>query len=179
MQVKYGVLAAALLAAIATTAPAEEKAAEQGNTLEAMISQGRELLSSGNQEQMKQAVSELQQAAKAHSAEAQRLLGEAYSKGLGVEKNLARAFEHYADAARQLDPVAQYEVAKAYFTGQGTDANMISAYMWATLSQLKESSVKEQAVKLRDDISKLLTAEQIEKARMLSDQLQQIYLKTQ
>lgn len=178
MHIKYGVLTIALLTAIATISPADEQAAE-GKDTHSMTNLGRELLFSGKQELMQQGISELQQAAKAHSAEAERLLGEAYSKGLGVEKNLSLAFEHYIDAARQLDPIAQYEVARAYSDGRGIDANAISAYMWATLSQSRESPVKEQAIELRNDIGKLLTPEQVKKAIMLSDQIQQLYLKRQ
>lgn len=173
MQVKYSVLTAALLTAIITTVPAEENM----HLTQSMVSQKHDLLIHGNQEQIQQTIKELAKAAERHSTEAQRMLGEVYSKGQGVEKDMSRAFKYYAEAARQFDSVAQYEVAKAYFKGQGTDANMISAYIWATLSQLKESSVKEKTAQLRKDISKLLTAEQIEKAHMLSDQLQQIYLK--
>lgn len=181
MQIKDEALIAVLLIAIATAVPAKEKTVVNQNTPPSLLSQTHDLLMSGDQKKIQQAIKTLRHSAENHSTEAQRLLGDAYSKGLGVEKDLTLAFKHYAEAARQLDPMAQYEVAKAYFMGLGTDINIISAYMWATLSQnqLKESSLRSQTVQLREKISKLLTEEQIEKARMLSGQLQNIYLSAQ
>ncbi|MCK5893440.1 MAG: sel1 repeat family protein [Endozoicomonadaceae bacterium] len=173
MQIKYRVLSIALLTAISVAAPAEETM----HLTPPMISQKYDVLTHGNQKQIQQIIQELSKAAEKHSSEAQRMLGEIYSKGRGVEKDMTRAFKYYAEAARQFDSVAQYELAKAYFKGSGTDPNMISAYIWASLSQLKESSIKEQTAQLQKDISKLLTSEQIEKAQILSTQLQQIYLK--
>jgi len=53
-----------------------------------------------------------------------------YEQGLGVERDLARAFALYRQAARSGLPDAQYQLGLMYELGIGVDANIHEAQYW-------------------------------------------------
>ncbi|WP_263078753.1 hypothetical protein [Endozoicomonas sp. Mp262] len=113
------------------------------------------------------------------SVQATLWLGRAYRDGLGgVEKNTEKAFGYFMQAAGRSgkNAEAQYELGRAYYLGEGTDRNLISAYIWTTLSLQQPSSVTEQAAKQKEALAELLNSEQIKTAKALVDQMIGIYL---
>ena len=53
-----------------------------------------------------------------------------YEQGLGVERDLPRAFELYRQAARSGLPDAQYQLGLMYELGIGVDADIHEAQYW-------------------------------------------------
>ena len=70
--------------------------------------------------QFPQAIENLIPAANAGNAEAEFLLGNIYTLGLGVPKDVTRGFEFYHPAASKGHPSAQLRLSRAYATGAGT-----------------------------------------------------------
>jgi uncharacterized membrane protein YedE/YeeE len=74
-----------------------------------------------------------QTAAMQGKAHAEYIMGNAYAAGmpgLGIPKDLHKAFEWYLKAAKQNDIDAQYEVGAAYILGEGVPRNLRFARMW-------------------------------------------------
>ena len=106
-------------------------------------------------------------------------LGRIYRDSLaGVAKDLKKSFEYFELAAGKQgkDPEAQYELGKAYLNGIGTDRNLIAAYMWTALSLRKSSPVQAEAKQQEKLVAGMLNKVQLEKALLLVDQLESLYL---
>ncbi|MTI12432.1 tetratricopeptide repeat protein [Sansalvadorimonas verongulae] len=105
-----------------------------------------------------------------------RKLADAYRTGQGIEKNPETAFSLYVEAARAGDAEARYRVGSAYHRGEGTDSNQISAWVWLTLASRDESPVKDEALTLRKTVTKSLTEAQQSRAKILSENLEQMLM---
>ncbi len=111
------------------------------------------------------------------SALAQKLLGDAYSQGIGVDKDLKKAFDYYSKAAIRQEPEAQIALSKAYYKGLGTDPNTISAYIWASIGETNLSGLeKKEAIDLKEQIGSKLAPSQLEKAQTLTLQIKELYI---
>lgn len=119
-------------------------------------------------------VTTLKAASNKGDREATRKLADAYRTGQGIEKNLETAFNLYVEAARAGDAEARYRVGRAYHRGEGTDSNQISAWVWLTLAGKEDSPVKEDALKLRETVTKSLTEAQQSRAKILSESFEQM-----
>ncbi len=127
-------------------------------------------------EQPAPSLEQLKVQAHAGEASAQRQLALAYLEGLGVNKDAGRAYELFVAAARQQDAEAQFYLGQAYLKGKGTDRNLISAYIWLSASAGKDSALQAEAIAQRDQVAGMLTDAQREKAKLLVEQLEQLYL---
>ena len=58
------------------------------------------------------------------------ILGELYSQGTGVKKNLWTAGQWYKKAAAKNHPLAMYALGLMYATGQGAKKNLWTAGQW-------------------------------------------------
>lgn len=67
-------------------------------------------------------------------AEAQRLLGQMFDKGLGVPQNYRKAVAWYRKAAERRDPAAQYYLGLKYANGHGVKKSPSQAYIWFAIS---------------------------------------------
>jgi hypothetical protein len=72
----------------------------------------------------------LRKRAEAGDAEAQAELGNRYTFGEGVRKDLPAAFEWYRRAAELGDPTGMYNLAACYRQGDGTPRNLALAMTW-------------------------------------------------
>lgn len=77
-----------------------------------------------------QIVTALLPCADAGDAMAENYVGLLYLNGLGVEKDLAKAFTYIEKAAQNNNAVAQFNLGNMYRAGQGCDINMIKAVEW-------------------------------------------------
>jgi TPR repeat protein len=90
-----------------------------------------------------------------------------YALGLGVERDVSRAFEWYLRASLKGHPGAQSGIGWYYETGLGLTApDLIRAYMWYALSTI--GGDPDAAISV-DEVRKKMSAEQIEKAHVLID----------
>jgi TPR repeat protein len=76
----------------------------------------------------------LQSPAEAGVPQAMKLMGDLCATGIGIEKNLVRAFEWYKKAAATGLSVAQYRLGFCYHYGIGTDCNLAMAVEYYSLS---------------------------------------------
>lgn len=86
--------------------------------------------------QFPQAIENLIPTANAGNAEAEFLLGNIYTLGLGVPKDVTRGFEFYHPAASKGHPSAQLRLSRAYATGAGTQPDRLRAYVWSRLAAI-------------------------------------------
>jgi TPR repeat protein len=70
---------------------------------------------------------------------AQHLVGDAYTNGNGVPKDLRKAFGWYEAAAMQGHPKSEFNVGLAYEHGDGVEVNYKLALKWYTLAAQKGS----------------------------------------
>lgn len=82
--------------------------------------------------EFEQAVEWLTKAAKQGCVEAQtqKVLGDCYANGEGVNIDLKKAFEWYTKAAEQGDAWAQFELGSCYYNGKGVEENRSKAIEW-------------------------------------------------
>ena len=75
--------------------------------------------------------------ARSGNADAEELIGVMYALGLGVEKDLERAFEWYLRSSMKGHPGAQSGVGWYYELGLGMPRpDLVRAYMWYALSSI-------------------------------------------
>ena len=111
---------------------------------------------------------QLEKASLAGDAEAQNNLGVMYKLGLGVSKDEKQAFEWYEKAALQGHATAQYNLAFMYANGQGVEKDQVKAYAYADIAV---SAGFEKSIELRNTLQKLMTPEQIQRAKQISGEL--------
>jgi len=148
------VLAAAVASGGAVAGPSEEGwAAFQRGDYETALKLWRPLAMQGN-------------------AFAQSNLGFMYDTGQGVPKDLGEAAKWYRLAAEQGNPGAQSNLGSMYASGDGVPQDYVQAYLWASLAASRfPASAKEdrkQAAQNRNQVARLMTPEQIEKAEGLA-----------
>jgi TPR repeat protein len=122
-----------------------------------------------------QSVLWLRKPANQGDADAQNLLGIAYSNGLGVPLDFAQAAVWFRKSADQGNPEAQFGLGCLYHNGQGVPQDEAEAYFWLDLAasgKLKGSD-KDNAVKYREDsasnLTKTVLLETQERARKWSE----------
>jgi hypothetical protein len=97
-------------------------------------------------------------------ADAQIGLGILYSEGKGVPQDNSEAARWYRKAAEQGHADAQMMLGGMYLFGQGVSQDYVLAYMWIDLAAAQDN---EYAPEVRDNLSQLMTAEQISEAHRL------------
>jgi uncharacterized protein len=99
------------------------------------------------------------------NAQAQNALGAMYYNGKGVAKDFKEAVNWYRLAAAQGNISAQVNLGSMYYEGEGVAENFIRAHMWLSIAAAKGNA---DASKMRDIISKGMTAQQLAEARAVA-----------
>jgi TPR repeat protein len=92
-------------------------------------------------------------------------LGHMFSRGNGVPQSMAQAFKHFSLAAEQGYAPAQFAVGYMYAKGQSVKQDKLLAHMWLNLAAAR--GVKDAAT-LRDQMAKMMTQEEINKAQQMA-----------
>ena len=103
-------------------------------------------------------------AAEQGDAVAQYNLGIMHSFGLGVVPNYQSAMKWYTLSAEPGNALAQYNLGRLYYLGKGVPENLVYAHLWAKQAS---SNGFEMAAELTELLTKLMTENQIEKAKRL------------
>ena len=119
----------------------------------------------GVQQDYNQAAAWYAKAAEQGDAKAQTNLGMMYEKGQGVQQDFNQAVAWYRKAAEQGHTKAQFNLGVMYKKGQGVPQDYAQAYMWVNLAAAQGV---EDAVRMRDNLVKKLTASQIEEGQRLA-----------
>ena len=114
-----------------------------------------------------QAYSLCRQDAEKGNAAAQSNLAGMYSKGLGVVRDHKAAFKWFKLAAEQGNPEGQCNLGMKYYQGEGTLKDYVRAHMWLNLAAKNGARGAE---KLQNIVSRMMTQNQIDKARELAEQ---------
>jgi len=107
-------------------------------------------------------------AAEQGSVNAQFNLGVMYSAGQGVPKSATEAVKWYKMAAENGDAGAQLNLGLMYSTGQNVKQDYSEAFLWLNLAAVQGNK---EAEKARDMIREMMTQEQLDKARELTEDL--------
>src|SRR3974390_871958 len=100
-------------------------------------------------------------------ARAEFALGTLYHVGHGVPQNYLEAAKWYRRAADQGFESAQYNLGGMYYLGLGVPKELVSAQMYFYLAAARGH---EEARKVRDDLEKQMTPEQIREAQKRADE---------
>ena len=98
-------------------------------------------------------------------AQAQNSLGAMYYNGKGVVKDFKEAVKWYRLAAAQGNISAQLNLASMYYEGEGVAENLVRAHMWLSIAAAQGSP---DAARMRDVVSKDLTARQLTEAQAMA-----------
>jgi TPR repeat protein len=98
-------------------------------------------------------------------ASAQYSLGTMYYKGEGVPKDYQKAGKWFQKAAEQEDAKAQYNLGVMYFKGKSVQQDYVQAHMWFNLAA---TNGLEDAAKARQEVTLLMTPQQIAEAQKLA-----------
>ena len=98
-------------------------------------------------------------------ARAQFNLGSMYSNGCGVGEDAQEALKWYNLAARQGIIEAQFNLGVLFCKGQGVRQDFIRAHMWFNVAA---ASGDEYAAKIRNELAKHMTPDQIAEAQRLA-----------
>ena len=140
--------------------------AEQGNAaaqynIGLMYANGQGVL-----QDYKEAVRLYRLAAEHGYATAQYNLGVRYNIGQGVTQDYKEAVKWHRLAAAQGDVDAQTNLGAMYYNGHGVLQDYARAHMWYNLASAAGGS--QFGNKNRDDIAKIMTPQQIEKAQEMA-----------
>lgn len=128
------------------------------------IREARRLMEAG---EFARAMQRLLPAAQSGNADAEELIGVMYAMGLGVERDVERAFEWYLRASLKGHPGAQSGVGWYYETGRGMPApDLVRGYLWYVLSAIGGDP---DAAISQEEIVKKMTPDQIRRAHVLID----------
>ena len=101
---------------------------------------------------------------------AQFMLGAMHFHGRGVVRNDAIAAVWFHKAARQGHPGSQLAFGSIHIRGIGVRQNLSKAYRWLTLAaQSSVATLHQQAVMIRDEAARLMTAAEIHEARVMAE----------
>lgn len=92
-------------------------------------------------------------------------LGSMYFMGAGATKDISKAFELWKLSANQGNVGAQVSLGLAYRNARDVPHNFVQSYMWF---QLAAASGDALAARQRDDLQRLMSPAEIEKARALA-----------
>jgi hypothetical protein len=142
------------------------KAADQGdaeaqNNLGALYAKGQGVRRSDSQ-----AVRWYRLAAAQNDPEATSNLGMMYFRGRGVTRDPTQAFVLLLRSAQMGYATAQNNLALLYANGEGVGRDFVWAYAWLELASKQVSG----AERLRDEVGKQMTPEQIARAKTLAAQ---------
>jgi TPR repeat protein len=103
-------------------------------------------------------------------ARAQVSLGGMYRVGRGVRQDYAQAAAWFRKAANQGNRFAQADLGEMYRDGQGAPQDFVRAYMWFSLvaSGASDASIRDQAVRDRNELAAKMTPDQIAEAQRLA-----------
>lgn len=102
---------------------------------------------------------------------AQLMIGIMYMEGEGVPQDYAKAVEFCRKAAEQGLADAQGILGLIYYEGKGVPKNYIQAYKWYNIaSASSDSLVSKTASDDRDELEKLMTPDQIARAKKESQE---------
>jgi TPR repeat protein len=103
-------------------------------------------------------------------ARAQVYLGGMYRVGRGVRQDDAQAVAWFRKAANQGNLFAQADLGEMYRDGQGVPQDFVRAYMWFNLvvSGASGASIRDQAVRDRNELAAKMTPAQIAEAQRLA-----------
>lgn len=110
-------------------------------------------------------VQSYQESAEKGDSDAQYKLGLLYLTGNGALQDFAEAAKWLKLAAEQGYALAQYELGLIYRTGQGLAVDPIQSYMWLNLAA---AAGIQQAVTIRDEVMRSLSAKQLAQAQKIS-----------
>ncbi|MBT0957287.1 sel1 repeat family protein [Alphaproteobacteria bacterium KMM 3653] len=128
------------------------------------MEEARDMMEAGQFEEAREA---LWPAARSGNAEAEELIGVMYALGLGVEKDVERAFEWYLRASMKGHPGAQSGVGWYYELGLGLPApDLVRAYLWYGLSAI--GGDPDAAISI-EEVAKKMTGDEISRAHVLID----------
>ncbi|MCO4824269.1 MAG: sel1 repeat family protein [Amylibacter sp.] len=100
--------------------------------------------------QFEKAVENLIPAANSGNAEAEFLLGNIHTIGMGHPKNPTRGFEFYLRAASKGHVAAQLRLSRAYLNGTGTAPDPMRALLWAELAVIgRADAAPDQVARIR------------------------------
>lgn len=111
-------------------------------------------------------------AAEQGDAPAQSNLGMLYDKGQGVEQDYAEAARWYRRAAEQGYPEGQRNLGSMYEHGSGVPLDPVLAYAWYGVASAAGDEI---ALGLRARVAKVLTPDELARARELARDLHQRY----
>ena len=106
-----------------------------------------------------------QENAEKGDSDAQYKLGLLYLTGNGALQDFVEAARWLKLAAEQGYALAQYELGLIYRTGQGLVIDQVQSYMWLNLAA---AAGIQQAVMVRDEVMKSLSAKQLVQAQKIS-----------
>jgi TPR repeat protein len=117
-----------------------------------------------------QALIWFRKAADQGDARAQVYLGGMYRVGRGVRQDDAQAVAWFRKAANQGNLFAQADLGEMYRDGQGVPQDFVRAYMWFNLvvSGASGASIRDQAVRDRNELAAKMTPAQIAEAQRLA-----------
>lgn len=149
-----------------------KRAAEQGNvyaqdTLGYMYYRAR-----GVEKDYEAAALWSRRAAEQGLASAQSNLGLLYDLGHGVDQDYAEAARWYRRAAEQGYAEGQRNLGSMYEHGHGVPADPVVAYAWYGVASAAGDEI---ALQLRARVAKVLSQQEITRARALARELHQLY----
>ena len=97
--------------------------------------------------------------------QAQNGLGAMYYNGKGVAKDFKEAVKWYRLAAAQGNISAQVNLGSMYYEGEGVTEDLIRAHIWLNIAATQGNP---NAAKMRDAVSKFMTAQQLTEAQAMA-----------
>lgn len=100
---------------------------------------------------------------------AEFMLGAMYFYGKGVPKNDKFAAIWFQKAAVKGNPNGQLAFGSLYIRGVGVQQDLIRAYAWLTIASTANiAGLRQQAISLRDEASRLMQPDDIARAREIA-----------
>jgi TPR repeat protein len=112
----------------------------------------------------------LEAAASNGQPQAQAAVGALYLSGQGVLQDFSEAARWFRKAARQGEADAMFELGKMTQSGWGMDDDPVEAYVWLNVASARGDS---RAAKARDQVMKMLSAQQLKDAQQRARELDQ------
>jgi TPR repeat protein len=122
-----------------------------------------------DQGRFREAFAEFQELADRGDRGAEFMLGAMHFYGKGVRRDDAAAAIWFHKAALKGDPKAQLAFGSLHIRGLGVRQDLVKAYMWLTVSaDHGVPGLQQQAVTLREEASRLMRPDEVERARRLA-----------
>ncbi len=124
-------------------------------------------------ENLSEAVSACQQAAKGGDAEAQYELGEFYYDGKRTPRDLAQSLQWFEQASLKGHAQAQLRLGNMFFRGEGVPANNVQAYIVLKMAAVNGS---DEAMDSADLVAAQMRSDELEIATQVLGQIFRNYL---